>query len=369
MIVRSLQLADFRNYQRLQLELGAGVHALVGDNAQGKTNLAEALVVVSTMKSFRGVPNEHVVRRGATSAILRAEVVHGDEREFLVEIELKPVGRSVAQINRKRVVRTRDLLAVVRTTVFSPDDRFLVYGGAAQRRQFLDDSIVAADPSKADLVAEMERVLRQRNALLRDAAGRASSTALAALDVWDDKFATVGDEMGRVRAEFIGTIAPLVQTAYQSLVDDACNVRLSYDAPWRDTGLAGALVDARNDDLRRGTSTVGPHRDDLIVELDDFATRTQGSHGEQHSLGLALRMAAHQAVTIEHGTPPLVVLDDVLAALDDRRAGALFDRLLAAVPYGQMIVTSAHTLPRSPRVTRWLRVSGGTITEESSARP
>ena len=368
MIVRSLQLADFRNYQRLQLDLGAGVHALVGDNAQGKTNLAEALVVVSTMKSFRGVPNDHVVRKGAASAILRAEVVHDDDREFLVEIELKPAGRSVAQINRKRVVRTRDLLGVVRTTVFSPDDRFLVYGSAAQRRQFLDDSIVAADPSRADLVAELDRVLRQRNALLKDAGGRSSSTTLAALDAWDDKLATVGDETGRVRAVFIETIAPLVQAAYQSLLDDVCTVRLAYDAPWRETGLASALVEARSDDLRRGTSTVGPHRDDLVVELDEFATRTQGSHGEQHSLGLALRMAAHQAVTNAHGTPPLVVLDDVLAALDEKRAGALFERLLATVPYGQMIVTSAHALPRSPRVTRWLRVSGGTITEEPSSR-
>lgn len=368
MIVRSLQLVDFRNYQRLQLELGAGVHALVGDNAQGKTNLAEALVVISTMKSFRGVPNEHVVRKGATSAFLRAEVLHDDDREFLVEIELKPVGRSVAQVNRKRVVRTRDLLDVVRTTVFSPDDRFLVYGGAAQRRQFLDDSIVASAPSTADLVAELDRVLRQRNALLKDAAGRSSAATLAALDAWDDKLATVGDEVGRIRASFIETIAPLVQVAYQSLLNDACTVQLAYDAPWREIGLSAALVDARSDDLRRGTSTVGPHRDDLIVELDEFATRTQGSHGEQHSLGLALRMAAHQAVTNAHGTPPLVVLDDVLAALDEKRADALFERLLATVPYGQMVVTSAHALPRSPRVTRWLRVSDGTITQESSQR-
>lgn len=369
MIFRSLQLADFRNYERLQLELGPGVHALVGDNAQGKTNLAEALVVVSTMKSFRGVPNDHVVRKGAESAIVRVEVVHHDGREFLVEIDLKRAGRSVAQINRKRIVRTRDLLGVVRTTVFSPDDRFLVHGGAAQRRQYLDDSIVAAEPPKLDLVTELDRVLRQRNALLRDAGGRATPTMTAALDAWDDKLASVADEVGRARADFISTIAPLVQNAYQSLVDEACNVRLAYDAPWRESGLAAALAEARSDDLRRGTSTVGPHRDDLVVELDDFATRTQGSHGEQHSLGLAMRMAAHQAVTIAHGTPPVVVLDDVLAALDDRRANALFERLLATVPFAQMIVTSAHALPRSPRVTRWLRVTAGTITAESEALP
>ena len=132
MIVRSLQLTDFRNYLSLQLELGAGVHALIGDNAQGKTNLVEALVVLSTMKSFRGVTNDAAVRKGATSAFIRADIVHDDDREFLVEIEFKSAGRSVAQVNRKRIVRTRDLLGVLRTTVFMPDDRNLVLGGAVR---------------------------------------------------------------------------------------------------------------------------------------------------------------------------------------------------------------------------------------------
>ena len=131
MIVRSLQLTDFRNYSSLQLELGAGVNALIGDNAQGKTNLVEALVVLSTMKSFRGVTNEAVVRKSATSAFLRADIVHDDDREFLVEIEFKSAGRSVAQVNHKRIARTRDLLGVLRTTVFMPDDRTLVHGGAS----------------------------------------------------------------------------------------------------------------------------------------------------------------------------------------------------------------------------------------------
>ena len=366
MIVRSLQLTDFRNYERLQLELGAGVHAIVGFNAAGKTNLAEALVVVSTMKSFRGVANDHVVRRGAESAFLRADIVHDDEREFLVEIELKTAGRSIPQVNRKRINRTRDLLGVLRTTVFSPDDRFLVYGGASERRAFLDDSIVAADPSRFDLVGELERVLRQRNALLKESGYRPSASTLAALDAWDDKLASVGDEVGRARAEFVAIISPLVQTAYESLLDRECVVRLSYDAPWREHGLAAALAESRDDDLRRGTSTVGPHRDDVVVELDDFATRTQGSHGEQQSLGLALRMAAHQAVTNKHGSPPVVVLDDVLAALDPERSKKLFDRLLAVVPYRQMIVTSAHHLPDSPRITQWLRVSAGQVTPSSA---
>ena len=366
MIVRSLQLTDFRNYPQLSLSLDAGVVALVGRNAQGKTNLAEALVVLSTMKSFRGASNDFVVRNGADSAFVRAELLGDDGREFLIEIELKRAGRSVAQVNRKRVVRTRDLLSVLRTTVFSPDDRSLVNGSASVRRAFIDDSVVARDPSRLDLVDELERVMRQRNALLKDSGWRPSAATLAALDAWDEKLAAIGDEVGRARAEFVSVIAPLAQRAYQSLVDQPCTVTLRYEAPWRDTGLAAALAEAREDDLRRGTGTVGPQRDDLVVTLGEFATRAQGSHGEQHSLGLALRMAAHQAIGERHGTPPLVILDDVLAALDEERATALFERLLANIAYRQMIVTSAHPLPASSRITRRLRVSGGTIDSAES---
>lgn len=361
MIVRSLQLTNFRNYATLQLDLGAGVHALIGDNAQGKTNLVEALVVLSTMKSFRGVANEVVVGRGAESAFLRADIVHDDEREFLVEIELKRAGRSVAQVNRKRTTRTRDLLQVLRTTVFTPDDRNLVHGAATQRRTLLDEAVVAMEPVRHDLIAELERVVRQRNALLKESGYRPTTSTLDALDAWDEKLASVGDEVGRARADLIDRMLPFVRSSYQSLAGEHSMVTLEYEAPWRTEGLAASLAAAREDDLRRGTTTVGPHRDDVAVQLNDFASRTQGSHGEQHSLGLALRMAVHQVVSQRWGTPPVVVLDDVLSALDDKRASAVFERLLAALPYRQVLVTSAHRLPASPRITRWLEVVAGSL--------
>lgn len=361
MIVRSLQLTDFRNYSTLQLELGAGVHALVGDNAQGKTNLVEALVVLSTMKSFRGVANDAVVRGGTTSAFLRADIKHDDDREFLVEIELKSAGRSVAQVNRKRINRTRDLLSVLRTTVFMPDDRELVHGSASHRRLLLDDAVVALDPVRHDLVTEFERVLRQRNALLKDAGYRPTATTLVALDAWDEKLASVGDEVGHARMELITAMTPFVQSAYEALAG-AGVVNLKYHAPWREEGLAAVLQRTREDDLRRGTTTAGPHRDDIEVSLGEFVSRTQGSHGEQHSLGLALRIAVHQVVTERWGTPPVVVLDDVLSALDPKRAVALFERVLDILPFRQVLVTSAHPLPSTPRITHWLHVEAGSIT-------
>ena len=367
MIVRSLQLTDFRNYSSLQLELGAGVHALIGDNAQGKTNLVEALVVLSSMKSFRGVTNDAAVRKGATSAFIRADIVHDDDREFLVEIEFKSAGRSVAQVNRKRIVRTRDLLGVLRTTVFMPDDRNLVHGGASERRALLDDAVVAVEPSRLDLVSELERVVRQRNALLKDAGYRPSSAVLAALDAWDEKLAVLGDEVGAARAALLAEMTPFVQSSYAALAGEAREVSLTYSADWRGGGLVKALAESRENDLRRGTTTVGPHRDDVVVQLDDFASRTQGSHGEQHSLGIALRMAVHQVVTKRWSSPPVVVLDDVLSALDNKRAAALFERLLVALPHRQVLVTSAHPLPASPHITRWLQVEAGTITPVTQA--
>ena len=234
MIVRSLHLRDFRNYAALDLTLGAGIFGVVGDNAQGKTNLVEALVVLSTLKSFRGVANDAVVRDGAEAAVLRADVVHDDGREFLIEIELRREGRSIVQVNRKRAARTRDLLSALRTSVFMPEDLYLIRGAAAERRAVLDDAVVALDPTRHDLVGEVERVVRQRNSLLKELGPRPGSAALASLDAWDDKLSTIGDELGRARAAVVNDISGRVQAAYIALAGDGVQVTLEYAAPWRE---------------------------------------------------------------------------------------------------------------------------------------
>lgn len=362
MIIRSLRLINFRNYAALDLDLSAGVYGVVGDNAQGKTNLVEAMVMLSTMKSFRGVSNDAIVRRGEESAILRAEIVHDDDREMLVEIELKRSGRSTIQVNRKRINRTRDLLGALRTSVFSPDDRNLIHGAAVERRSLLDDALTALDPSMHDLVTEFERVVRQRNTLLKDLGPHPSATSLGSLAVWDEKMIVVGEQLGTARESLVDRLSPLVRHHYASLSAERLAISLSYDTEWRETGLSVALAESRIADLRRGTSTVGPHRDDLRIELGEFSSRTQGSHGEQHSLGIALRMAVHELVTERWQSPPVVVLDDVLAALDRKRAESLFERLLATITYRQVVVTSANPLPPSSRITGLLRISAGTLT-------
>jgi DNA replication and repair protein RecF len=255
------------------------------------------------------------------------------------------------------------LLTALRTSVFMPEDLYLIRGAATERRTVLDDAVVALDPARHDLVGEVERVVRQRNSLLKDLGPRPSANALASLDAWDDKLATIGDELGRARAAVVDDIAGRVQAAYAALAGDGVQVMLNYAAPWRETGLSVALREARDADLRRGTSTVGPHRDDLVVSIDALAARTQGSHGEQHSLGLALRMGIHHAVSDRWGSPPVLVLDDVLAGLDSRRKAAVFEQLLVHLPTRQVLVTSPEALPDSPRITRVLRVVTGTITD------
>lgn len=369
MIVRSLRLLNFRNYAHLDLELDEGVCGVIGDNAQGKTNLVEALVMVSTMKSFRGVPNDAIVRHGANEAILRADIIHDDDREFLIEIELKRAGRSIIQVNRKRINRTRDLLGALRTTVFSPDDRNLVHGAASERRTLIDEALIALDPAMHDVVAEYERVVRQRNSLLKDLGWRAHQPMLATLDAWDDKMATIGQQLGVARADLVDRLTPLVQRHYAALAGSEGTLHIHYEASWRDAGLASALASSRQDDLRRATSTVGPHRDDVVLGLGNHSTRTQGSHGEQQSLGLALRMGVHELVTERWGTPPVVVLDDVLAALDRKRAEAVFERLLAHLFYKQVLVTSANELPNSPRIGRVLTISSGSLLTSTQINP
>ena len=214
MFVSRLELTNFRNYARLELDLAEGVTAIIGANGQGKTSLTEALSYLATLKSFRGVPTEGMIRTGSDTAIIRATVIHPDGREILVEAELARVGRNRAQVNRQRLAKTKDLLGVVRTTVFSPEDLGLVKDSPETRRVFVDDALVAISPRLDQVCTEVDRVLRQRNALLKQAGGRLTTEIETTLDVWDERFVECATTLGSERANLIATIQPLVQQAY-----------------------------------------------------------------------------------------------------------------------------------------------------------
>lgn len=361
MLVRTVWLTDFRSYPSATLTLAPGLTALLGDNGRGKSNLLEAVAWPATLSSFRGAPTEALVRAGTERAVVRADGTR-DGRDVLIETELSVTGRNRVQVNKQRLARTRDLLGALRVTVFAPDDLELVKSGPGGRRRYLDDALVSLHPRHDALRTELDKVLRQRNALLKQVQGsgsRLDASAALTLDVWDAKLAEVGDALGAARAALVERLEPALEAAYRAVAvgsDVRSRVTARYSSSWfagaGGPGLAAALAAGRRDDIRRGVSLVGPHRDDLALTLGGLATRTHASQGEQRSLALALRLAAHAVVTATVGSAPVLLLDDVFSELDERRS----DALLATLAPGQTLLTSAVGLPRGARPDAVLRV-------------
>jgi DNA replication and repair protein RecF len=351
-----LWLTDFRSYEAAELSLAPGLTAVLGANGQGKTNLLEAVAWLATSSSFRGAGNDALIRAGAPSAVVRAEGER-DGRAILLEAELSP-GRTRVLVNKQRLARARDLLGTIRVSVFGPDDLELVKGGPSERRRFLDDVLVALHPRYDAVRADVDRVLRQRNALLRQVRGRLDESAALTLDVFDAKLASSGDELARLRVALVERLDPAVVAGYAAVATGAearSRTDLRYDSAWYQGGadLADALAEARAEDLRRGVSTVGPHRDDLGLTIGGLAARSHASQGEQRSLALALRLAAHGVVTETVGSPPILLLDDIFSELDPDRS----DALLRALPPGQALLTAAASLPAGATPERVLVVS------------
>ena len=359
MIVTRLELVDFRNYREAVFDFHPGITAVVGLNGQGKTNLAESMAYLATLESFRGAPTDALIRVGADTAVVRATVSDADGREQLVELELSRHGRNRVQVNKQRLGRARDLLGVMRVTVFSPDDLALLKGGPQERRRFLDDTLVALALKYDALRLELDRVVKQRNVLLKQAGGRLDDEGEVTLDVWDAKLAQVGDQFGHARAVLVARLTPMVQEAYEQLADRPSAVELRYEPEWRQTGLVAALAAARRDDVRRGVSTVGPHRDDLELSIGGLPARTHASQGEQRTMALALRLAAHRMVAEKAGSTPVLVLDDVLSELDPQRCTALLRHL----PAGQVVLTTAGVLPDAAHPDVIVHIASGAVLE------
>ncbi len=356
MLIRRVWLTDFRGYPSAEARFAPGLTAVVGPNGQGKSNLLEAVAYLATLGSFRGAPTDALVRLGADRAVVRGEAER-EGRELLLEAEIVPGGRSRAQLNRQPLRRARDLLGALRVTVFAPDDLVLVKGGPAERRRYLDAVLAALHRRNDELQGDVDRVLRQRNTLLKQARGRLTDDVARTLDVWDAKLVQAGEALADAREALVADLAAPLAEAYDRVAAASAEVTIAYRASWRERGLAEALAAGRDDDLRRGVSLVGPHRDDVEVRLGGLSSRTHVSQGEQRSLALALRLASHHVVTSATESTPVLLLDDVFSELDPDRSRALLDTL----PAGQTILTTAGALPEGARAEAVLRVRDGAV--------
>jgi DNA replication and repair protein RecF len=380
--VAHLTLVDFRSYATAEVALEPGATAFIGRNGQGKTNLVEAIDYLSRLGSHRVASDAPLVRAGAERALVRASVVR-DGRQAMLEIEINPGKANRARVNRADLPRARELVGLVRTVIFAPDDLALVKGDPAGRRSFLDDLLVMRAPRLAGVRADYERILKQRNSLLKTAgAARRGSTsqesALSTLGVWDSHLARTGAELLAERLRLVAELRPYVGHAYATVARGASSDDAGLDyQPSLEIGeltdrdelaerLLGELEVRRNDELDRGVSLVGPHRDELLLSLGNgeqrLPVRGYASHGESWSFALALRLASYDLVRAD-GDDPILILDDVFAELDSERRAQLAELVAGAE---QVLVTAAVAadVPEKLAGVRYQVVGGEVLRDE-----
>jgi len=386
-----LSVVDFRSYERAELPLAPGVTTLIGLNGQGKTNLVEAAGYLATHGSHRVAGDAPLVRFGAQQAIIRGAVIR-DGRETLIELEInsgRAGNRNRARLNRSPVPRPREVLGHLRTVLFAPEDLALVKGDPSERRRFLDELLVARQPRWAGVRADYDKVLKQRNALLKSAApvlrrgarrmyrsstGSSTNTvdktvdetnsALHTLDVWNGALARVGAQLLYARLRLMRDLGPYLSSAYDEVSAAQSDARITYRSSLREE-MAGAILagsvpemDELHDELlasleavrlneiERGISLVGPHRDDVVLTLGALPAKGYASHGESWSFALGLRLAAYQLLRHDLGDDPVLILDDVFAELDSGRR----ERLAALIADCEQVLITAAVAGDVPAV-------------------
>ncbi len=353
MYVRHLGLTDYRSWAQVELELEPGRTVFVGPNGFGKTNLVEALWYCATLGSHRVASDAPLIRAGAERAIVSSIVVN-EGRELAVDLEITSGRANKARLNRSPVRSPREILGVLRAVLFSPEDLSLVRGDPGERRRYLDELATTRRPAIAGIRADYDKVVRQRTALLKTAAGaryRGDRSVLDTLDVWDGHLAAHGAALIAARIALVEQLHPEVQKAYQLLAPSSRPAAIRYrssveaiaTAPgpesteFYEAALLDALARRRDAELDRGVCLVGPHRDDLELWLGDQPAKGFASHGESWSMALALRLGAYELLRSD-GVDPVLLLDDVFAELDTARRQAL---AAVAGEAEQVLVTAA----------------------------
>ena len=391
MIVTHLSLTDFRNYRTAEVSLVAGSNLFVGSNGQGKTNLVESLAYLSTLGSHRASVDHAMIRQGTDSAIIRARLEH-DQRQILAEVQLNRSAPNRAQVNRS-VIKTRELPRYFSSVLFAPEDLVLIRGDPAGRRRFLDELLVLRSPRFSAVIADYERVVRQRNTLLKSARSSGlRGDSLSTLDIWDERLIALGSQLIEARTTLVAELSPEVASAYTAIAGEDHHAMLGnqlsifagrsgadsagdeeVDASGLSFGrlmaedaaaaFAIALADRRRSELDRGITLVGPHRDDLVLELNSLPARGYASHGESWSFALALKLASAVLLKRESSTgDPVLMLDDVFAELDETRR----TRLAAAIRGFEQVLITAAVLDDVPEelTGNTVHISRGTIVEK-----
>jgi DNA replication and repair protein RecF len=388
--VLHLSLTDFRNYASAEVALARGPNLFVGRNGQGKTNLVESLGYLATLGSHRVSSDAAMIRQGTDSAVVRARL-ESEGRELLAEVQINRSGANRAQVNRS-AVKPRELPRYFTSVLFAPEDLALVRGEPSGRRRFLDELLVTRAPRFAGVQADYDRVLRQRNTLLKSArASGVKAGQLGTLDIWDDRLVALGTEIVVARERLVADLAPEVARAYAAVAGEDHAARLSTvlsirgaavdddapapEAPTEQVAPAevadvfrGALARVRPSELDRGLTLVGPHRDDLFLSLNGLPARGYASHGESWSFALALKLASAAVIRAGASTgDPVIVLDDVFAELDGSRRERLAD---AVADYEQVLITAAVEEDVPDRLAaHTVRISAGTIVDDAADEP
>jgi DNA replication and repair protein RecF len=381
MHVKHLTLSNFRNYKTVELPLNQGINLLVGKNGQGKTNLAEAIFYAATLSSHRVSGYLPLIKQGESKAIIRI-LARFDDRENLLEIELNTQGSNRARINKSDASRVRDVLGYVNAVIFSPEDLDIVKRDPSNRRAFIDELIAQLTPRMAGVYSDYERVLKQRNTLLKSARNiPTGSSSLSTLDSWDQSLVRIGSEIISARFDITARLAPHLQEAYAAIADEkndpsvklrssllSNDIESETSNEFLDTGnreeienlFQQRLKDVRSKELERGVTLVGPHRDDLLLLLGTLPAKGYISHGESWSYALALKLASAELIRKEaRAGDPVLILDDVFAELDSTRRS----RLASLVSHNeQVIITAAvaEDVPSELSATRFY-VNAGSL--------
>ena len=356
MFLSQLWLTNFRNYETKHLVFNEGITLITGDNGNGKTNLLEAIAWFSKGKSFRGAPNEALITQNKEKAILRAEITAAT-RKTTLEVELNNFGRNQFQINGKKVNKKKELQEKIRTTIFGPEDLSLIKGSPGERRNYLDELLLDLHTKNHLIKTNFEKCLKQRNTLLKQAKGRLTTEIETTLDVWDEKFSESGQQLALERIKLLEKLKPEIENILKKFTNNQDTVSFEYEQLWEKEKLFETLQTERETDIRRGTTTTGPHRDEIGIKINNLLSKNHSSQGEQRSLALGLRLAGHEIVKKTIGSEPIVLLDDVFSELDDTRCHILIDLL----PKKQAVLTTTSELPSGVKADYKYHVVEGTI--------